>query len=156
MQNESPRSTFNDNQVMKLMITNRIQGMVKQLWGIGYYRNPEPIIRCMEEILTNWPFSADVQAVVTSWRGNGCHLYTKALVKIGNRVYPIILSETSEDDMLAFTQNDITYLLAAVIEETEQELSRLLAEGAEVTDPLTVMLQEMERYNDTTYLETRE
>lgn len=137
------------------MITNRIQGMVKQLWGIGYYRDPEPILTCMEEILTNWPFTANVQVVVAKWRGNGCHLHTKALVKMGSRVYPLILSETSEDDMLAFTQNDITYLLAAVIEETEQELSRLVADGVEITDPLAVMLQEMERYNDT-YQDIRE
>ncbi|MGZ4030740.1 MAG: hypothetical protein ACXVP5_00760 [Tumebacillaceae bacterium] len=137
------------------MITNRIQGMVKQLWGIGYYRDPEPILNCMEEILANWSYSADVDVVVTKWHGNGCHLYTKTLVKIGTKVYPIILSETSEDNVLAFTQNDITYLLAAVIEETEEELSRLIAEGAQITDPLTVMLQEMERYNDT-YQEIRE
>lgn len=133
------------------MITNRIQGMVKQLWGIGFYRDPEPILNCMEEILANWSFSADVQVVVAKWHGNGCHLHTKALVKIESKVYSIILSETSEDNMLAFTQNDITYLLSAVIEETEQELSKLMADGIEITDPLSVMLQEMEHYQNDIY-----
>jgi len=39
-------------------------------------------------------------------------------------VYPVILSETVENGILSLTKNDITYLLAAVTEEAEQELQK--------------------------------
>ena len=70
------------------------------------------------------------------------------LVRMGSGVYPVILSETVEHDILSFTKSDIIYLLASVIEETEQELQKLTRSGVVLTDPLTVMLQEMEQLND--------
>lgn len=89
-----------------------------------------------------------MQVLVTKWRSNGCHLHTKALVKIASGVYPVILSETVENDVLSFMKNDITYLLASVIEQTEQELQKLTSSRVEVTDPLTVLLQDMGQMND--------
>ena len=138
------------------MFTSRIKHLVSQnCWGIGHYRDAEPIRKCLEDVLTNWPYTESVQVVVTPWAAQGCHLHTKVLAKIGSGVYPLILSETFEQDLLIMTQNDITHLLAAVIEETEEELSKLKSSGVEVTDPLAVMLQEMEQMNDN-YLDTRE
>lgn len=141
------------------MMASRISGLVKQqLWGHGRYRDPEPILRCMEDVLTNWPYSTDVQALVSRWHNTGCHLHTKVLVKMGEGVYPLVLSETCEPDVLAFTQNDITYLLAAVIEETEQELSRLRLAGVDLLDPLAALLLErgVLAENDENYQDTRE
>jgi hypothetical protein len=138
------------------LLIPRIKEMVAQsCWGLGYYRDPEPILKCLQEVLENWHFAESVQVVVTPWRSNGCHLHTKVLAKVGSGVYPLILSETFEQDLLIMTQNDITHLLAAVIEETETELSRLMTAGVELTDPLSAMLQEMEQMNDT-YQDTRE
>jgi hypothetical protein len=138
------------------MVTSRIKHLVAQsCWALGHYRDAEPIRKCLEDVLTNWPYTASVQVVVTPWTADGCHLHTKVLAKIGSAVYPLILSETFERDLLILTKNDITHLLAAVIEETEEELSKLKAAGVEVTDPLAVMLQEMEQMNDT-YQDTRE
>lgn len=131
------------------MLANRIRGMIEQsCWAVGHYRSPEPIIECIDQVLSNWPYREHVQVLVTKWRLNGCHLHTKALVKIGSGVYPVILSETVEMDILSLTKNDITYLLASVIEETEQELQKLTSSGVEVTDPLTVMLHQMGQMND--------
>jgi hypothetical protein len=143
------------------MHTNRIAGLVRQkCWGAGHYRNPQPILDCMEEVLTEWPFTAEMDVLVSSWQGNGCHIHTKVLVKIGSEVYPVILSETCEPDVLAFTQNDITYLLAAVVEETEEGLSKLMTAGAQITDSVAWLLQSMEAteaLQDTPHhLETRE
>ncbi|MCX7570519.1 hypothetical protein OS242_11150 [Tumebacillus sp. DT12] len=138
------------------MITSRIKHLVSQgCWGLGYYRDAEPIRKCLDDVLTNWPYTEDVQVVVTPWAADGCHLHTKVLAKIGTAVYPLILSETFERNLLNMTQNDITHLLAAVIEETEEELSNLKSAGVEVTDPLAAMLQEMEQMNDN-YHDTRE
>jgi hypothetical protein len=138
------------------MIVSRIRNQVKQLcWGVGHYREAAPILNCLEEVLTNWSFRANVQVLVTPWRENGCHLHTKALVKLGNSVYPLILSETCEANVLAYSQNDITYLLSAVIEETEQELFKLMSAGVEIIDPLAAMLLEMEQATDT-YQDIRE
>lgn len=137
------------------MLASRISGMVKQLcWGVGYYQDPQPILRCIEDVLTNWPYSEPVQVLVTNHGPGGCHLHTKALVKIGSSVYPLILSECCEADVLAWTQNEITYLLASVIEETEQELSKLQFSGVEITDPLAALLLEMEQSDQ--YLDMRE
>jgi hypothetical protein len=131
------------------MLANRIRGMVEQYcWAVGHYRSTQPILDCIDQILSNWQYREHVQVFVTQWRLNGMHLHTKALVKIGSGVYPVILSETVELDVLSFTKNDITYLLVSVIEETEQELQKLTSSGVEVTDPLAVMLQEMEQMHD--------
>ncbi|ARU59855.1 hypothetical protein CBW65_01385 [Tumebacillus avium] len=129
------------------MLAQKIRKEVVQMcWGVGHYREPQPILDCMEHILTNWPYSADVDVFVSKWEETGVHLHTKALVKIGSGVYSLILSETCEPDVLIYKQNDITYLLASVIEETEEELARLRSEGVEVIDPLSHMLQEMEQF----------
>ncbi len=129
------------------MLAEKIRKEVVQMcWGVGHYREPEPILDCIEHILTEWHYSADVDVFVSKWEKTGCHLYTKALVKFGSGVYSLILSETCEPDVLIYKQNDITYLLASVIEETEQELARLRSEGVELIDPLSHMLQEMEQF----------
>lgn len=129
------------------MLAEKIRKEVVQMcWGVGHYREPEPILDCIEHILTEWHYSADVDVFVSKWEETGCHLYTKALVKFGSGVYSLILSETCEPDVLIYKQNDITYLLASVIEETEQELARLRSEGVELIDPLSHMLQEMEQF----------
>ncbi|PWK13738.1 hypothetical protein [Tumebacillus permanentifrigoris] len=142
------------------MHTNRIAGLVRQkCWGVGHYRDPQPILDCMEQVLTELPYSTEVDVMVANWQGNGCHIHTKVLVKIGSEAYPVILSETCEPDVLAFTQNDIIYLLAAVVEETEEGLSKLMTAGAQITDSVAWLLHQMEpteALHDTHHLETRE
>ncbi|MBL0386094.1 hypothetical protein JJB07_05450 [Tumebacillus sp. ITR2] len=140
---------------------NRIAGLVREkAWAIGYYRDPQPILDCMEHVLSQWDFQAEVDVLVTNWQGNGCHVHTKVLVKIGSEVYPVILSETCEPDVLAFTPNDVIYLLAAVVEETEEELSKLTTAGAQITDSVAWLLQQMEQtealHDTNTIYETRE
>jgi hypothetical protein len=139
------------------MLAQQIRKEVAQMcWGVGHYRDPKPILDCMEHILSNWPYSAEVDVLVSKWEETGCHLQTKALVKIGSGVYALILSETCEPDVLTYKQNDITYLLASVIEETEQELARLRAEGVELIDPLSAMLHEVEQFQNTNFDQIRE
>lgn len=138
------------------MLATRIRGLIKQqAWAIGHYRNVRPVLDCLEEILTGWSFSQDVQVWVSPSGDRGCHLQVKTLVKIGSGVYPLILSETNESDMLAMTMNDITYLLVSVIEETEEELTKLEQAGAEILDPLSALLLETGQSHDT-YLDIRE
>jgi len=137
-----------------MLLAGRIKGIVKQqCWGAGRYRDAGPLLRCVEEVLTSHAYKADVQVFVTPWGDGGCHLHTKVLVKMGSRVYPLILSETCEPNLLAMTQNDITYLLVSVIEETEEEIMNLMSAGVELLDPLAVLLGE--HLNDN-YLDIRE